>query len=250
MFRYIPVSDFLALGSAGSDSEEVGFDDGFALSLPVSRFWRSESETDAYVEFALTDTAAVPNIFAAINTRAFRSQYLDIMRGSTVDVSEQDAWPWNRIQVAEIAGRANATWRLRFRDANSVARVWQCGHIIAANAWRTAAPPEGGDVGNHVPQLKNDAETATPILSRPAGRKRTVTITWRGELAESEIQAVIEMFDLMEDRNEVALIQPSTLKPDYFFGRLDRWGRSGKSNKIETLTGVFKTDGLGQQVVS
>ena len=250
MFRYIPISDFLALGSAGSDSEEVGFDDGFALSLPVSRFWRSESETDAYVEFALTDTTAVPNIFAAINTRAFRSQYLDVMRGSTVDVSKQDKFPWNRIQVADLAGRANATWRLRFRDASSIARVWQCGYIIAANAWRTVASPSAGDVGNHVPQLENDAETATPILSRPAGRKRTVTITWRGDVADSEIQAVIEMFDLMEDRNKVALIQPSTLKPDYFFGRLARWSRSGGGNKIEILKGVFKTDGLGQQVVS
>ena len=250
MFRYIPISDFLELGSASSDSEETGFDNDRILSLPVSKFWRSQSVDDAYVQFALTDTTAVPNIFAAINTRAFRGQYLDVMRGATVDDSEQDKFPWNRIQVAEFVGRANATWRLRFRDASSIARVWQCGYVIAANAWRTAELPESVNVSSYVPQLHSDAETATPILSRPAGKKRTITVTWIGDLADEQILNVFELFDEMEDRNEVSLIQPSTWKPYYFFGRLERWGSTGSGNNPETLTGTFSTDGLGQQVVS
>ena len=250
MFRYIPISDFLELGSADSDSEATGFDSDRILSLPVSKFWRSQSEDDAYVEFAPTDTTAVPNIFAAINTRAFRGQYLDVMRGTTVDLSKQDKFPWNRIQVAEFVGRANATWRLRFRDASSIARAWQCGYIVAANAWRTAELPASVDVSSYVPQLQSDSETATPILSRPAGKKRTVTVTWTGDLADEDILNVFELFDQMEDRNEVALIQPSTRKPYYFFGRLERWNSTGSGNNPETLIGTFATDGLGQQVVS
>ena len=249
MFRYIPKSDFLALASPDSDHTETGFDAANAIALEVSTLWRSDSRASAYVEFALTDSGAIPNVFAAINTRAFRNQRMDVMRGSTIDGMKVDGFPWNRIQVVEVTGRTNATWRLRFQLDGGDPRVWQCGYVIAANAWRTSNTLATRSTSGKVPQLQNDAETGTPLLSRPAGKKRKVTLKFSGDITNPDFLKIYEMIDLLEDRQEPALIQPSDDRPFFFFGRLDSWNSSGVKTS-ESITATFVTDGLGQQVVT
>ena len=245
MFRYIPQSEFLAVDTVSASSTATGSNADRVRTTPVSQLWESVEAMSASLTITLENQVAVPRVFAAVNTSKIEGQTFRVSSGSFDSGVLRDGFRWGRIQVADLASSAaNRSWRLTFAGGTA---VWRCGFIVVAENWIEAELPQGVRISNEVPQLSSDGENATPIFSVPAGKKRTVDITWRGDLfGDPYVSQLMDLFDEMEDKQNTGLIQPSKNDPLYFFGRLDRWSKSRQGNSPWDLTATFKTDGLAQ----
>lgn len=267
MFQWLPWSDRLTIRPASIYSlhANANFNVSDALTLPVSSIWRSANGRRANINFELESSVA-PGVFAIINTIAFPGQRLTLQyaatRGTASDFNSRarteqgqrtDPLIWNRIQHVETGGgNTDGEWTLLLEDPDGAAsHMWQVGSILVAERWRTAELPASVNISSDVPQLQTGSETGTPILGRPAGRRRRVNISWTGDLfGDTDMRSVLEMLDFMENRQEAALIRPGPSPKEFlFFGRLNSWSVAGQENSPERINASFLTDGLGQVIV-
>ena len=245
MFRYIPQSDFLEIAVASASSTATGSNVDRVRLTPISVLWESVEGTSARLTVTLEDSVAVPRVFAAINTAKTPGQTFRVASGSFDSGVIVDQFRWGRIQIAELdESVGNRSWQMTFAGAES---VWRCGYIVVAENWIEAELPQSVRVSSEVPQLSSDGENATPIYSVAAGKKRIIELTWTGDfLNDPKLIQLMDMFDELEDKQRLGLIQPRSDQPLYFFGRLQSWNKSRQGNQPWQLSATFKTDGLAQ----